>query len=191
MTAKIRIMNISEEAERLKGMDIQCGRNTYMYRTINAHPYYRMDVSSNVSTRYIATLCPKDKCFIHIADTIHKIIRLKDGKIRDYQIHNKPQMECLIEYLDMKDIQYSIVRSSDDSSIIVYNNYDKYKRSIGQDFVSGQPYSEPYRIYRYYIRVYKGFVNLCKPRIEEPDWDEDFPEKRFGIYLWDDLPIYM
>ena len=117
---------------------------------------------------------------------INNINKLDDGKIKDYQIFNRLELDVICNYLVKNNIVHEIVRKHKDSWFgYGYNsnekfsyNGEKYKKIIN-GYIESIHAPEQNKVFRWceiYIRVYKGFVDLCKCNIK----------LKYGIYIYDD-----
>jgi hypothetical protein len=104
-----------------------------------------------------------------IYNTINNIIKLKEGKIKKYQIYNELEYYIYKEICEQNNILFNI-----------YSGYYYYyqKPEKFENFISiCREYPEFNRLNNTYFCVYKGFVNL----IQEP---QKFFESKFKINLF-------
>lgn len=137
---------------------------------INVPVYKRMYRSNKICKRI----------FYHIIN----INKLDDGKIKNYQIFNKLELDVLCNYLIKNNIVHEIVRKHkvswygyDSNEKFSYNS-EKYKKIIN-GYIESIHAPEQNKVFHWcqiYIRVYRGFIDLCKSNIR----------KKYGIYIYDD-----
>lgn len=121
------------------------------------------------------------KNIYHIMQNIEK---LKEGKIKKYQIFSQLELEILCDYLKKNNILHTIKIGSRLKMVFNKNlSYDEYKEQInvyksylGRD---GENYEKNkiLHCFELYIQVYKGFVNLCQ------NLDANIERPKFGVYM--------
>jgi hypothetical protein len=101
-----------------------------------------------------------------IYNNIVNVSKLKDGKIRKYQVFNELELKALVQYLDSNNILFRILDGK--------RLYDIHDKLHTQCFSKN-----PQKIY---IQVYKGYFHLTKHKIIIP-----CPEHKYGIYFYKNI----
>lgn len=146
---------------------------------------------SNTTKCYIYNNKKYNKLGKHICSIIDNINKLSDGKIKKYQIFNKLQLEFICKELTKQKILHTInIESKPAHPALSYNKlYTKYKEDEKQLWFNGYwdnisdelEYSKICKTKNMYIKVYKGFVNLCEGIKENPKNGCDY---KYSIYIY-------
>jgi hypothetical protein len=107
-----------------------------------------------------------------IFHTISNIDKLRDGKIKQYQVFNRLELEVLKKYLTDKNFTFRLVSNE--------RIYNKDTSSYTYDFRCNREYPEYNPVLsnvKLYIRVYKGYVDLTEVE------NTDALENRYKIWL--------
>lgn len=129
----------------------------------------------------------------HICSILDNINKLPDGLIKRYQIFNKLQLEFICAELAKRHILHTVCIETNrpgplDSMTLYDILYVNYKKDESQPWFINQYWASPMhedlelsKIKKHnnmYIKVYKGFVNLCDPK-----QNKDACDYKYGIYL--------
>jgi len=98
-----------------------------------------------------------------IYNNLININKLKNGKIRRYQVFNKLELEIIIKYLITKNILFRIC----EQNISYERLYHMLDKSYKFCFSMNEYYPENNKVLKntkLYIKVYKGFINLTEFR---------------------------
>lgn len=145
--------------------------------------------TNNLSYRYKGYInkmkyCSNNASKRRVLNIISNIDKLKDGKIKKYQIFTKLELEVICDYLKKKQQLHtiSIVLSKDSkcSKPIIKDIYDELKKRENLYFNPITDDLEKSKIcdkYHIYIDVYKGFVNLTA------ETKCQIKNIKFGIYI--------
>jgi len=134
----------------------------------------------------------------HIVKNIYHIIqnieKLKEGKIKKYNIFSQLELEILCDYLKKNNILHTIkiVGSGLRMALNKHLSYDEYRENFnvyrayfGQD---GENYEKNkiLHCFKLYIQVYKGFVNLYQRKYlyKNSVVDADIKKPKFGVYIF-------
>ena len=108
----------------------------------------------------------------HIYNTMINIGKLKDGRIKQYEIYNELELRTLCQYLDNLSVLYTIYVEKNQPTKInkylsKYNGvYEGFYENFNNDIknymntLEFPEYNFVFRNYKVYIKVYKGFINL-------------------------------
>jgi hypothetical protein len=113
-----------------------------------------------------------------IFHTISNINKLQDGKIKQYQVFNRLELEVLKKYLTDKNYTFRLV-----SNERIYNKNDT--SSYTYDFRCNSEYPEYNHVLKnvkLYIKVYKGYVDLTEAKSYT-----DALENKYKIWLNNNL----
>ena len=108
---------------------------------------------------------------------IININKLADGKIKDYQIFNKFELDFLCHYLLNKNIVYEIVVIDIKEKITKFKYIsEEYQKNIKSyiEWVNDSEANKVHNFYKIYVRVYKGFIDGCKSK----------EKSKYMVYIW-------
>jgi hypothetical protein len=88
-------------------------------------------------------------------NNIVNIEKLKDGRIRDYQVHNELELITLINYLNKNDILFRVYENKKRSHISFYSDYYMICPLSSETY---HPIN--HKLHSIYIRVFKGYINI-------------------------------
>jgi hypothetical protein len=104
------------------------------------------------------------------------INKLKDGRIKKYQVFNELELKVLEKYLTDKNILFRIIVDCG-SYKLKYNVSDNgYKFYFSNTRCYYPEENKVYKSYLMYVKVYKEYVNLLEVK--------DRCQSKYGIYLY-------
>lgn len=112
----------------------------------------------------------------HNLDCIQK---LKDGRIRKYQVHNELELRVLEKYLHDHEILFQIVEQCPSYTRKYGLTDHSYKFCFRGPYAEYQEENTVTRGTQLYVQVYKGYVNCSEPQHQ---YNKKKPF-RYGIYL--------
>jgi len=134
----------------------------------------------------------------HIVKNIYHIIqnieKLKEGKIKKYNIFSQLELEILCDYLKKNNILHTIKIVGSGLRMALNKNlsYDEYRENFnvyrsyfGRDSESYEK-NKILHCFELYIQVYKGFVNLYQRKYlyKNSVVDADIERPQFGVYIF-------
>lgn len=144
-------------------------------KIINTNDYH-IDLPTYIRKYRSSKICKR------IYNNIININKLADGKIREYQIFNKFELDVLCNYLLNKNIVFEIVKKDkvkwfgyDTIKKFSYNN-DEYQKNIKEyiQWVNDPEVNKVKYLYEIYVRVYKGYIDLFKSK----------DKSKYGVYIY-------
>lgn len=153
-----------------------------------------MNILSNNKLVYMSREFKSNNMVNNIYHILQNIEKLNDGKIKKYMISSQLELEVLCDYLKYNNILHKIkIETLKQKTHVRCFSYDEFKSGVNKGSYFNQNSSDYeknkiIKLYKLYIQVYKGFVNLFDKKYlyKNSDIKSDMYNPKFGIYLYPD-----